>query len=1144
MSDGKTGANNDAVMILTSLASYAGGTRGVATKTIAPDGKGGLAITDVYKGTKWWSGHECTVNSIDSLAELLEEVSRDPYAMIVRGRIASGVDRARMRRRKTTRADGTGTIDETEHRWLLIDVDSLHADFDPVADPAATVAHVLARLPEAFRGVTCWYQFTSGAGIKPGIRVRLAFWLDRPLGTNDLKLWLGAKADKIRLYPIDLSVFVCTHPIYVASPIIGEGAWDPLGGRPRSGMVRGASDTVAVPPIEKPQYEPGSRASTRSDAPRSASFSEALSYIGDHDGGGGCHAALLQAVGWYFGRYGSGADAEALKAAIHETVAAAFWDPTKGHGPEYVQAQMGSELDRLVHDIQQRQHDDEARKQREREAATRRWPEEGLPLEEAEAALRDAMARFFNVVVPKHVAVRAFTEGRGSPTEITAADLFAEEAQIGIRVSPGAGKTHQAVEKMIATGHRYVLAIPTHTKAEEIEALANKIAGRKVAMVWRGEGRPDHAAPGETMCRRAAAVAEIRKAGGARGDLCGSQERGFCPFYNVCGYRKQEQQESMIWIVPHSLLTGPPPAIMKHAEALVIDEARSLEPYQHRLLVADLVASRAHRSDVVDRVSSMLRLMRPGEFFTREGLEVAGITRTSCESAGKFEAKNFPKLNVSPASDDADNIARSKMIEAAYRLTVDRRRFWTELERFLGGGRGDADVSTRMRLSADGQSVDIATRSMVDDAWLERPVLHLDATMNEVTAQSWLPRLDLTADIRVRRGEGVTVRQVTETVGYRKLFTSKSHDAPPELTPLGRRVLRKVEAVCARDRKAAGLIGPKGFMEAAEALWRETGTKPTNLLTAHFGALRGLNEMEQVAHLIVVSRPEPQAAEIEGIARPTFDQHPSKSLAGEFYPKRVVGLRMADGGTEIVEEACHPDPVCHAVLEQVRDAEVAQAVHRARLVRRTGDQPLRADIVTSTVVDITIDEVMALDAWLEVSVDELLVARGMVPEDWAGKHAVLKDVFPTGDALKKAAGRAGRIEAAPEDQSVEFVTSPNRILNKEMSRTRRPAWTDWPRYRYRLTGKRQSSTVAIDPVRHPDPAAAWAVTLGVDRSAFAEWEPLDPPAEQPAAEQPRQRYRISSDRQHASVSRRCPPPAGASALDPLGSISRAPASHA
>jgi hypothetical protein len=168
---------SDIVTILASLPSSEGGERKAATKTITPDGKGGLAITAIYKGTKWWSGHERTVESIDSFAELLEKVSRDPFAMIVRGRIAGDVERSRMLRRKTTRADGTGTIDEAEHRWLLIDADSLEADFDPFEDVPKTVRYVCDRLPAAFRGVTCWYQFTSGAGIKPGIRIRLAFWL-------------------------------------------------------------------------------------------------------------------------------------------------------------------------------------------------------------------------------------------------------------------------------------------------------------------------------------------------------------------------------------------------------------------------------------------------------------------------------------------------------------------------------------------------------------------------------------------------------------------------------------------------------------------------------------------------------------------------------------------------------------------------------------------------------------------------------------------------------------------------------------------------------------------------------------------------------------------------------------------------------
>jgi hypothetical protein len=95
---------SDIVTILASLPSTKGGERKAATKTITPDGKGGLAIADIYKGTKWWSGHERSVDSIDTFAELLEKVSRDPFAMIVRGRIAGEVDRSRMLRRKTTRA--------------------------------------------------------------------------------------------------------------------------------------------------------------------------------------------------------------------------------------------------------------------------------------------------------------------------------------------------------------------------------------------------------------------------------------------------------------------------------------------------------------------------------------------------------------------------------------------------------------------------------------------------------------------------------------------------------------------------------------------------------------------------------------------------------------------------------------------------------------------------------------------------------------------------------------------------------------------------------------------------------------------------------------------------------------------------------
>ena len=46
----------------------------------------------------------------------------------------------------------------------------------------------------------------------------------------------------------------------------------------------------------------------------------------------------------------------------------------------------------------------------------------------------------------------------------------------------------------------------------------------------------------------------------------------------------------------------------------------------------------------------------------------------------------------------------------------------------------------------------------------------------------------------------------------------------------------------------------------------------------------------------------------------------------------------------------------------------------------------------------------------------------------------------------------------------------------------------FPRYRYRLQGKRQGSAVAVDIDKHPDPRTAFAVALGVIPADFAEWQ--------------------------------------------------------
>ena len=151
-------------------------------------------------------------------------------------------------------------------RWVRFDLDRLPAPRGvDLRDGASAAAIARATLPPEFHPAGCWWQQTSGAGIKPGLNLRLGFWLDRPVGQAVLDRWLvGA--------PIDASVFRPVQPIYVAPPIL-KGVADPV--PVRTGLLRGRDDTVAVPDlppvapkIAHPSHSPDCRRCTSAATPR------------------------------------------------------------------------------------------------------------------------------------------------------------------------------------------------------------------------------------------------------------------------------------------------------------------------------------------------------------------------------------------------------------------------------------------------------------------------------------------------------------------------------------------------------------------------------------------------------------------------------------------------------------------------------------------------------------------------------------------------------------------------------------------------------------------------------------------------------------------------------------------------------------
>jgi hypothetical protein len=196
---------------------------------------------DSYDSARLFDLVSLPVAGLNVLAQLLEILEQRPDCCIVRGAIAAPL-RTRGVRRLLHFDPATGdapTLCEVPRRWVALDIDRVPrpASIAPTdLQGCATVA--IEALPAAFRVARYIVQATAGHGIKPGLRLRLWFWLDRPTTGIELKRWLRAA-------PVDHSIFGAAQIIYTAAPLFVAGVPDPL--TERLIMMTGAVAEVAVP---------------------------------------------------------------------------------------------------------------------------------------------------------------------------------------------------------------------------------------------------------------------------------------------------------------------------------------------------------------------------------------------------------------------------------------------------------------------------------------------------------------------------------------------------------------------------------------------------------------------------------------------------------------------------------------------------------------------------------------------------------------------------------------------------------------------------------------------------------------------------------------------------------------------------------
>jgi hypothetical protein len=130
---------------------------------------------------------------------------------------------------------------------------------------------------------------------------------------------------------------------------------------------------------------------------------------------------------------------------------------------------------------------------------------------------------------------------------------------------------------------------------------------------------------------------------------------------------------------------------------------------------------------------------------------------------------------------------------------------------------------------------------------------------------------------------------------------------------------------------------------------------------AHFGNIRGTNEFEDHDVVIILGREQPSVKTAEGLAKAIWYDTKQPIYCIPAGPKRQVQYpygerhyRLRDGSREPQRVRVHPDRRVQAVVEQIREAEMLQAIDRLRLIHSPRKKTVV--ILCNIPLDIPVDE--------------------------------------------------------------------------------------------------------------------------------------------------------------------------------------------
>ncbi|MBK8755536.1 MAG: hypothetical protein IPL99_29665 [Candidatus Competibacteraceae bacterium] len=600
--------------------------------------------------------------------------------------------------------------------------------------------------------------------------------------------------------------------------------------------------------------------------------------------------------------------------------------------------------------------------------------------------------------------ISAATASKQLQAELT--DWLNLGGDLAIKGAAGLGKSTMVLPMIVARHLRCDYFVPSHALAQE---QADRLPPG-VAIAIRGRTHQTPTQP--PLCQKHEAATALEKAGLGHQTmplLCGKIDpktgKRPCPYAAQCGYLQQFQSPAPIRFYAHEYLPLPAENRLtkREIDVAVIDESfRDALEKRRRWSLGELSAQ--PETVYHDLATAII-----------EG-RLLSMNAALPEIDRLLDQESDQSVRVHPEMDatHAANVCKP---------LVDRER---KPISFLWNCKQAIEANHDQRLwfaNVDNGAIFAAWRKPITFVADATPKAFLDASLSARIIKAVSPNCRI---VEIQASRQAHITQITDSaMSHRRLLDDNDY--------MSSRLLELVQRKAREHGPNGAVIAPLKWIEA------HGHRLPARIKTAHFGGLRGLNELEQCDWLIQIGRFQPPPHAVESAARAWFPELHLNLGGGYLQERRELSAKNGDGA--YVWTHSHIDPRCRELLESIREEESLQAIDRLRLVH--AQQAKHIYLISNLPLPgIEPDALTTLDAvTLPGRIAEVALRDGVIMtgiKELATRHP---DLFPT----EKSAHR----ELRSYREELVFIGA---VSNISIIRNRTNE-TDKP-FSYRLSGSR------------------------------------------------------------------------------------------